>query len=109
MVQKRKKRRTKREGKTHCFSCRYFTNNVNRKKVTMINEEIREKLKCFNFKYKKLKIVKNLIKKQLKNKSILIKHVGIFLKVQKRYKKVWLKTVKNKKLQNCYTKMSCVW
>lgn len=57
MVQKRKKKRTKREGKTHRFSCRYFTDNVNRKKVTMTNEEIREKLKCFNCNHKKSKFL----------------------------------------------------
>ena len=54
---KKKKKRTKREGKTHCFSCRYFTDNVNRKKVTMTNEEIREKLKCFNCNHKKSKFL----------------------------------------------------
>ena len=37
--------RLKQEGKTSCFSCRNFTDNVHRKKVTVTNKVIREKSK----------------------------------------------------------------
>ena len=47
MIQKRKKTRTKQEGKTYCFSCRNFTDNVNKNKVTMTKKSNQIKIQVF--------------------------------------------------------------